>query len=78
MATKARKKKRKKSGKGGGGGGGGGGVMMSLRTGFKNVTHRAAGRGGAPSKTSRIVNAVLTAAVLVVLAWVLLRRFHVI
>lgn len=77
--------KRKKSGggggkgSGGGGGGGGGGVMMSMRSGFKNVAHSAVGAGGKKktqrkSKTSQALNWGFTVILLCIAAWLLLRR----
>jgi hypothetical protein len=76
MAQKSSKKRKRKSGHGGGGGGGGG-VLMSLRTGFKNAAHRAAGAPSKkkPSKTWQVVNWVITVVLLGVAAYLFARRF---
>ncbi len=89
--TKVRKrsgpKKRKKGGGGGGGehkssgsgesGGGGGGVLMSMRGGFKKAGRAVTGTGEQkkPSSTSKILNYALTIGLLVLLAYLVWRRF---
>lgn len=73
MAQRTSKKRKRRSGHGGGGGG----VLMSMRTGFRNAAHRAA---GAPSKrkqskTWQVINWLITIVLLGVAAYLFARRF---
>ena len=76
MAKKVRKKRKQSGGGGGGGGGsaGGGGVLMSLRGGFGNAARAAVG-GKPKTKTGRVVNHIITVALVALVAYVLWRRF---
>jgi hypothetical protein len=76
MAQRSSRKRKHRSGRSSGSGGGGG-VMMSLRTGFRNAAHRAAGKPSKkkPTKTSQIVNWVITIVLLGVAVYLFARRF---
>ena len=85
--TKIKKRgssKKRKSGEGGGGaslGGGessgGGGVLSSLRGGFQKAGQAVAGTGPKkqPSKNAKILNYVLTGALVVALAYLVWKKF---
>ena len=75
MGRKARRRGRS------GGKGRGGGALSSLRGGFRSVAHGVTGagkgQGAPPSRGRRILSNVITAALLVGAAALLLRRFGV-
>jgi hypothetical protein len=71
-------KKRKKSSNRRKSSSGGGGVMMSMRSGFRNVARKAVGSGKKqtkpPSTLSKVLNWGLTAILLAIAAYLLARR----
>ena len=76
---KSRKKRkgRKRSGGGSKSSGGGGGVMVSMRSGFKNVAKSATGKGKKKPQTplGKALNWGLTIALLAVAAYLAAKRF---
>jgi hypothetical protein len=78
MARK-RRRGRHRHGGGGGGSGGGGGALTKLRGGFKSTVHSATGTSKGPpaSRARRVLGNVVTVALLLIAAAVLLRRFGV-
>lgn len=61
--------------KGSGSGGGGGGILSALRGGFQNAARTATGSRKPQTKTGQTISYAITVALLVLAAYLALRRF---